>query len=555
MGLITKEVETTLNGGMVKYYENLGYEIPKRIDNQNRLSIPRNTKIKVNALDLTPSSNVIIKAKCDICGKIVDISYAKYNKNITSNNGEYYCNNKKLHNEMKSKDKLNLLKELLVLFLNKNDRFPKYNEYTKDNGFNFGYACSESICKSCNTTLNDLLNDINCFKTVKPAIKHYDDYVNKLKEIVTTTNLGTSLYKLSKEDNCKKFGLPNIRWLIDNCPDKTVNDLSSFKTWAGFYENYLNKEQCIEIILKMSKEYNRPLMYDDFRGTGYGHVSIQMIRDYWGSVNKMKKALGLEIIQESMVDKQLSEEETIEQIKIICDYVKQEGRNFTTTREIDNLSTTVASDTLRRMVKKYFKMSLPEYFKLHEIDMGKEGQGITFKFDDGERTTSQFEYMFSKYLREFGLVYNKDYFRDVKYKDFIPNYNQMMNCDYVVNYNGRKIYIEIAGIIEAYKTWYYENKPITMSKSKEKYRLKLKEKEKMLKDNNLIYFILFPCDLTRDIFMKIINDGSLELKYNIEHFMKNNIDWVKIQEIGELKYKENETSCYGQLVVDYQEVS
>jgi len=53
--------------------------------------------------------------------------------------------------------------------------------------------------------------------------------------------------------------------------------------------------------------------------------------------------------------------------------------------------------------------------------------------------------------------------------------------------------------------------------------------------------------------MQIFNDGSLELKHDIEKFMKNNIDWVKIQDLGELKYKENETSRYGQLMVDYTE--
>ena len=41
------------------------------------------------------------------------------------------------------------------------------------------------------------------------------------------------------------------------------------------------------------------------------------------------------------------------------------------------------------------------------------------------------------------------------------------------------------------------------SKSKEKYRLKLIEKEKMLKDNNLDYYILFPSDLQEDFLMSI----------------------------------------------------
>ena len=57
-----------------------------------------------------------------------------------------------------------------------------------------------------------------------------------------------------------------------------------------------------------------------------------------------------------------------------------------------------------------------------------------------------------------------------------------MNCDYVIHIDDKIIYIEIAGIIADYKTWYYENKVISYSKSKEQYRIKLLEKETMLKN-------------------------------------------------------------------------
>ena len=145
--------------------------------------------------------------------------------------------------------------------------------------------------------------------------------------------------------------------------------------------------------------------------------------------------------------------------------------------------------------------------------------------------------MFSKYLKDYGLKYNVDYFRDVRYSTFIPEYKNNMNCDYVIHINGKIIYIEIAGIIAEYKTWFYDDRVIGRSKSKENYRLKLKKKEEMLKSHNLIYFILFPCDLTKDNFKNILENGSLELKKDIENFNQNNIDWVKIRNTtGELDY-------------------
>lgn len=197
----------------------------------------------------------------------------------------------------------------------------------------------------------------------------------------------------------------------------------------------------------------------------------------------------------------------------------------------------VNTETLRKTSKKYYNCTLREILKKHGISFGKQGCGINYTFDDGEQITSQFEYMFSNFLKEYGLKYNCDYFRDIKYSTFINGYQNNMNCDYVIHYKGNIIYIEIAGILSEYKEWYYQNRKITKSKHKEKYRQKLSIKESMLKSNNLIYFILFPCDLTKENFESILNSPSIELRKQIEQFNQNNIDWVKIRNTtGELDY-------------------
>ena len=71
----------------------------------------------------------------------------------------------------------------------------------------------------------------------------------------------------------------------------------------------------------------------------------------------------------------------------------------------------------------------------------------------------------------------------------------------------------------------------------------------MLRDNNLIYFILFPCDLTQDNFNAILTDSSISLRKKIEAFMKNNIDWIKIRDSGELKYGDD--IKWGRNIVKY----
>lgn len=89
MGLISTEIEVTLNSSNMKYYEDLGYKIPKRKDKQGKYKTKRGTKIKVKVSDLSHGCNHNIKAQCDGCGEIKDVRYAHYHND--NRNGLYYC--------------------------------------------------------------------------------------------------------------------------------------------------------------------------------------------------------------------------------------------------------------------------------------------------------------------------------------------------------------------------------------------------------------------------------------------------------------------------------
>lgn len=380
-------------------------------------------------------------------------------------------------------------------------------------------------------------------------IEKYSEYVEEF--IKKSVELGKPIThsNLRKEPFC----LPDARWYVKHCPDDSVTRWAEFVDWCGFIAKgkMPSKEKVTNLIYKLQEELGRPLVYDDFRGIGCYHVPIEIIREYWGTINKMKEELGLDIIRESMTDKHLSKEQFKNMLLDIQYYVFSDGRDFITTKEIDSNDNWIGSNTLRKYSKEYYSKTLSEVLVDYGISLGKQGRGINFDFEDGEHITSQFEYMFSKYLKNYGLKYNVDYFRDVKYSTFIPDCKNNMNCDYVIHINGKTIYIEIAGIIEAYKEWFFNDRPITNRKSREKYRLKLLKKQKMLRDNNLIYFILFPCDLTHHNFKSILTDGSISLRKKIESFMKNNIDWVKVRDNGELKYSSD--IKWGRNVIDYKE--
>lgn len=495
MGLILpQKVKIDVSGNMASYYEKLGYEIPRYFNKRhNTYSIVNGTTIDVSVEDLKPNSNLIVECECDICKRKEQITKMEYTR---------------------------------------------IKSYTEKYGYDY-------LCLDCKFDVMPTAKlNVGTFKNNDEKIKKF--LIRKLRDFVEKNGYP----KFKKKDFRPENKMPTLRmyeqylggdlvdWL-ELCGYSLSNaEKYEIRTRGGQSKN-LTKEDCVNIIMNMQSKFNRPLEYKDFKNPNMDEIGVTMIKKYWGSLNKMKKELGLEIVQESMMDKQLSKEDFDATVKNILDFLAKENRNFTTTRDIHESSQWSSYGTLDRMSKKYYGVNFIKYFSNFGIVFGNQGQGLNYDFDDQEHVASQYEYMFSKFLKENGFIFNKDYFRDIKYSNFINNYHGNMNCDYVIHTQNDILYIEIAGIIADYKTWYYENRKISKSKSKEKYRIKLKEKELMLKNNGLKYFILFPCDLTQENFTNIIYNPSLQEKHQIEKFYKNNIDWGKVRNIGKLDYSQN----------------
>lgn len=537
MAILDEYVKVKLVNTTIGYYENLGYEIPRYEYEEGKFRVKNGTEIVVKSTDLKPDSNIKLNVICDCCGRKKNISYAAYRKNINRHNGIYLCDTDRTHRQFVGDVTFDCALNKIKDFYNINNRFPKYNEFIVENNFDFSYAKFLNLCRENNSTPQDEYAKIDCFKS-EPNVKYYDKYLERLLYIINNVDnsIGSNLSKLSKGNYCKKYELPNYRWFIDNCSDKSVHNENTFKEFAGIKPRFLTKEQCIENILKMSKESDRPLKYDDFRNKEYNKVTVDMVKRYWGSLNKMKEDLGLEIIQPQMI--KVTQEIFDKTIQILKQYLSDSNKDFITTTEWESLDFDglYKSNSIRKFIEENYHMSLADYLSSQGIRIGEAGEGLKNTFDDGEITTSQFEYMFTSFLRKCGLRYNTDYFRNVRYSTFCDDYNGTKDCDYAINYNGKTIYVEIAGIIGQYKIFYYEDKPIQSSKSKEKYRQKLKEKEQLLISNNHIYFILFPCDLTEENMEQVIKNPTVGLRKQIELFNQTNIDFVNVRKIGKLDY-------------------
>lgn len=77
--LVSEEVEVTLSGRTIGYYENLGYEIPRRIDSRGRLLFIKGSQIIVKVNDLPKTSNQKVQVLCDYCHEtIMNKEYYRY---------------------------------------------------------------------------------------------------------------------------------------------------------------------------------------------------------------------------------------------------------------------------------------------------------------------------------------------------------------------------------------------------------------------------------------------------------------------------------------------
>ena len=91
MGLISTEVEVKIGYRNAKYYESLGYEIPKRLNKHGEMKIINGSKITVNVNDLSQGCNSIVETYCDNCGRVKRLRYAEYKTNRIYINGKTYC--------------------------------------------------------------------------------------------------------------------------------------------------------------------------------------------------------------------------------------------------------------------------------------------------------------------------------------------------------------------------------------------------------------------------------------------------------------------------------
>ena len=267
----------------------------------------------------------------------------------------------------------------------------------------------------------------------------------------------------------------------------------------------LTKSEIVELIYKMQDEKGKLLSQGDFESKNSYGIGIKAIYKFWGNMKNMQRELCLDSPQ---YKHRLTDEQTIIELLDICNSIKiRENRIIVTKNDIESRGTYISCEPYENSCKRIYNKTLREFLYDNGYILQTPGNGMHYLFDDGEKTISSYEYLFSSILRENNLEYNKDYFRNIKYKLIDDTYSGEMDCDYKLNLNGKIVYFELAGILEhkSHIDAYKNNYPITNSKSKEKYRLHLISKKQILEKNNLTYHILFPYEINKINLQKILS--------------------------------------------------
>ncbi|MEK4824638.1 hypothetical protein NSS71_08765 [Niallia sp. FSL W8-0951] len=239
-------------------------------------------------------------------------------------------------------------------------------------------------------------------------------------------------------------------------------------------------DEQLEIYMrKFVDEFGRSPTLQEFNNSDY--PSFWCYQNRFGSWTNALKHYGLETFITNI-------EKLKEDIIQLCNAIyENEGRRIITYQDIAASDVCASISTYTKHFREDLGMTVRDFIKSIGFEAPKSSMGMYYEFKDGEETFSNFEYKTSTYLREKGYVYNSSYFRSVKYNRFIEEYTGNKDCDYLVIHNGVKYYIEVAGMMDRYKTNLINKIEVT-------YNKRMHEKEIMLINSGVNYLFIYPND-------------------------------------------------------------
>ena len=403
--------------------------------------------------------------------------------------------------------------DLIVLykkFIDKNNRTPTLSECTSKNNLPQRKIINK-ILKDCNITYNDFLLQFGKVARVRTTDVHnYDNYVKRFIDICKES--GKTLTSEDLINN--RYGLPSANWLVEHCPDSTVNSYGDFIQYCGLKQRKIiwNKDAVADILLKYEKNIGRPLLRNDIKPQTVG-FSIIVLNRLYGSFGKAKKEIGL---MKTIRNQPLPFEYYKNALTtIVLNYKYQTNKKYITWKEIESGKYGDAKIKHKAFISAFKREKVDLHSYIHSLGcmMNPSSFSYTYTFPDGERINSNYEYDVTVFLRKIGFSYNINYFRSILYKSFSDEKSKI-NCDYVLKVGSENLYIEVAGVIDnRHNDWKVRNYSTNIENN---YRDKMIIKENIFKNQNLHYLLLFSDDMENEKFQEIILNKIKEFKSSIK---------------------------------------
>lgn len=469
--LLTKEVEINLVSSNIKYYENLGYKIPRVKSKYGKWVVPQNTKLIVNIKHLPKNSSVYINFLCDYCSEISTTNFYAYNNKNTQKDCCNKCKSKVSGTtrikQNKLKNTTDKIKNDFIFLYNKLGRCPTLKDINNERKINKDFI-SNGIIKKYFKSIYILTKECNLHKqnltgyTKQELINALKGFVKEFNRIPVSSDFNKLEGYPSRKTFSNIFGDFNTALREAGLEPTKLSD-------KEYNDKYRNKEYLSQIIFDFIGKYNKIPTFKEMTKE-YNHGLKLLYKQVYGSWNNALKELSLPLNSVSQYSEEFLELE-------FHRFVKEKGR-----------------------IPTYIEFNNSEYpsFWCYQNRFGSWNKAVVsygyeindsnrkHTLDNGEICESSYEFDISNWLRNNNITY----LRNIPYIDFIDNYKGRMDCDYKIIYNNEIWYVEMAGFLSGTDFSKF-------SEAEKKYFFKLKYKRKLLCRQGVNYIIIEPCDLKK----------------------------------------------------------
>lgn len=393
----------------------------------------------------------------------------------------------------------NDLVELYSQFVSKNGRVPIAKECTADNNLPQTRIINR-VLRSVGITYKDFIGVFGKKCHARANSDDYELFICKFKEY--SNELGRPL--TSAELTSETYNLPSVKWFVKFCPDKSVKNYRDFVTWCGYEpcKKIWTKEEVAAVLRNFEAEHDRNVVKEDVTTSTMGFSTIVIDR-LFGSFGAMREECGLRDVEPRY--SMTSQYYVNHLAEVVLNYKKETGNPYISWSDIESGLYHPVKHEHKTYSNNFKKVGIDVFAYVKSLGclMNQNGYSDSYIFDDGELVRSSYEYNFTKYLRDNGLVYNKDYFRDVRYKTFSDEHGKI-DCDYVIEVSQHPVYIEIAGVLNSSYDGKWETVDL-QSNRHTGYRNTLLKKKCVLDSIGAEYYFLFKDDMRNSSYKNLID--------------------------------------------------